>query len=134
MIKTPTYYVFSMYKHHQDGTLIKSFVDTKTIGLEEEYQVPNLHESCSRGKDGKYHITLANLSVEESYDISTDLLGNQIKSAKAEILTGKMDDKNTFDAPETVKVSAFEGLKTEGDKISFSIPKNSVLHIEVELS
>ncbi len=133
MVKTPTYYVFSLYKHHQDATLIKSFVDTKTIGLEDEYKVPNLHESCSKGKDGKYHITLANLSVEESYDISTDLLGNVIKSAKAEILTGKMDDKNTFEEPDAVKVSAFEGLKVEGDKISFSIPKNSVLHIEVEL-
>ena len=26
-----------------------------------------------------------------------------------------------------------EGVKTEGDKITFTIPKNSVMHIEVEL-
>ena len=133
MIKTPTYYVFSMYKHHQDATLIESFVDNKMIGREEEYQVPNLHESCSKGKDGEYHITLANLSIDESYEIMTDLLGNKIKSAKAEILTGEMDAKNTFDDPENVKVKAFDALSINEDKISFTIPKNSVMHIEVEL-
>ncbi|MBR5057733.1 MAG: alpha-N-arabinofuranosidase, partial [Clostridiales bacterium] len=133
MVKTPTYYVFNMYKHHQNGTLIESFVDTKTIGLEKDYQVPNLHESVSKDENGKYHITLANLSVSEDYEISADLLDNRVKSAKAEILTGKMDDKNTFDDPDCVKISAFEGVKTEGDKITFTIPKNSVMHIEVEL-
>ncbi|MBR5973818.1 MAG: alpha-N-arabinofuranosidase [Clostridiales bacterium] len=133
IVKTPTYHVFNMYKHHQDGTLIGSFVDTKTIGLQEEYQVPNLHESCSKDKDGKYHITLANLSVEESYEICTDILGNEIASAKAEILTGKMDDKNTFEAPDVVKTLSFDTLSVNGDKITFTIPANSVIHIEVEL-
>ena len=109
-------------------------MDNKKIGLEEQYQVPNLHESCSKDKDGKYHITLANLSVEESYEISTNLLGNVLKSAKAEILTGEMDAKNTFDDPEHVKVQSFDGLSIDADKIEFTIPKNSVMHIEVELS
>ena len=63
----------------------------------------------------------------------TDLLGNKIKSAKAEILTGDMDAKNTFDDPENVKVKAFDALSINEDKISFTIPKNSVMHIEVEL-
>ena len=133
MVKTPTYHVFNMYKHHQDGTLIASLVDTKTIGLEEEYQVPNLHESCSKDKDGKYHITLANLSSSESYEICADLLGNEISSAKAEIVTGKMDDKNTFDEPNKVMVRTFEEMRSDGDKIAFSIPACSVMHIEVEL-
>ena len=63
----------------------------------------------------------------------TDLLGNKIKSAKAEILTGEMDAKNTFDAPDNVKVKAFDTLTLSEDKISFTIPKNSVMHIEVEI-
>lgn len=133
MVKTPTYHVFNMYKHHQDGTLIESSLDSKPIGLEDEFMVPNLHESCSKDKDGKYHITLANLSVEESYDISCCLPGNAVRSVKAEILSGKMDDKNTFEEPDNVTVRAFEGLVTDGDTISFIIPRNSVMHIEVEL-
>ena len=133
MVKTPTYHVFNMYKHHQDGTLIESSLDSKPIGLEDEFMVPNLHESCSKDKDGKYHITLANLSVEESYDISCCLPGNAVRSVKAEILSGKMDDKNTFEEPDNVTIRAFEGLVTDGDTISFIIPRNSVMHIEVEL-
>ena len=57
-----------------------------------------------------------------------------MKSAKAEILTGEMDAKNTFDDPEHVKVQSFDGLSIDADKIEFTIPKNSVMHIEVELS
>ena len=133
MIKTPTYFVFYMYKHHQNGTLIESFVDTKMIGEEEEYQVPNLHESVSKDQNGKYHITLANLSCSEDYEVCADLLGNGIKSAKAQILAGKMDDKNTFEYPNCVNISAFEALNIKEDRIAFTIPKNSVMHIEVEL-
>ena len=39
MIKTPTYHVFYMYKHHQDAELLDSFVETEQIGLEEQNMV-----------------------------------------------------------------------------------------------
>lgn len=134
MILTPTYHVFKMYRHHQDGTLIGSFVDTEQIGQEEQYKVPNLHESCSKDQNGHYHITIANLSCEESYPVETNLLGNIVRSACAEIVSGEMDDKNTFDEPEKVKVASFDGLSVSEDKIAFTIPKCSVMHIEVELA
>ena len=133
MIKTPTYHVFDMYKHHQDNTLIESFVESTSIGKEEEYMVPNLHESCSKDKDGNYHITLANLSCEESYDMDVCLLGNAVSSVKAQIVSGKMDAKNTFDDPEAVKVQDFSDVKAEGDQIRFAIPACSVIHLEVTL-
>lgn len=133
MIKTPTYHVFDLYKHHQDGTLIESSVESAQIGLEDEYMVPNLHESCSKDQNGHYHITLANLSCEEAYEMCMSLSGIEVKSATAEIVTGKMDDKNTFEDPENVKVSAFTGLESEKDQIRFTIPACSVMHIEVVL-
>ncbi|MBO4928704.1 MAG: alpha-N-arabinofuranosidase [Clostridiales bacterium] len=133
MIKTPTYFVFDMYKYHQDATLIKSSVETTTIGKEEEFMVPNLHESCSKDKDGKYHITISNLSAEESYEVCACMQENKIESAKAEILTGKMDDKNTFEEPDRIKKTDFDSLSIEGDSIRFTIPQNSVMHIEVSL-
>ena len=87
----------------------------------------------SKDQNGKYHITLANLSCSENYEVCADLLGNGIKSANAQILAGKMDDKNTFEDPNCVKISAFEALNIKEDRITFTIPKNSVMHIEVEL-
>ena len=134
MIKTPTYHAFNLYKYHQGGTLIDSHINSEMIGLEKEYMVPNLHESCSKDKDGKYHITLTNLSCSDSYEIETTLTGNNVASVKAQILTGKMDDKNTFDEPDNVTVKDFDGATTDGDKIRFTIPACSVMHLEVELA
>lgn len=131
MVKTPTYYVFKMYSAHQDNELLESSIDTETIGLEKEYMVPNLTESVSKDKDGKIHITLTNLSVSDPYEIETNLLGNEVKSVKASVVTGNITDHNTFDEPDVVKDVDFDAFKTDGDKFTFSIPAASVMHIEV---
>ena len=34
MVKTPTYHVFNMYKHHQDNELVDSYIETEEVGLE----------------------------------------------------------------------------------------------------
>ena len=133
MLKTPTYYVFKMYSAHQDNTLLESSVDFKNIGLEEEYMVPNLTESASKDSDGKIHITLTNLSCDEAYDIETNLLDCEVSEAKAQIVTGKMDDCNTFDNPDKVKEADFDSLVIEGNKIRFTVPAASVMHLQVTL-
>lgn len=133
MIKTPTYHVFNMYKHHQDAQLLESYIETQSIGLEDEYKVPNLNESVSIGKDGKIHITLTNLSCEEEYEIDGKIADATIKSVQGEIVTGRMDAHNTFDAPECVMVQPFDAVKAEGEKLSFTIPKCAVLHLTVEI-
>ena len=131
MVKTPTYHVFKMYSCHQDNELLESSVDTKQIGLEDDYMVPNLTESVSRAKDGKIHITLTNLSLDEAYDIETLIPGLDIKSAAGEMVGGAKDALNTFDEPDKVKIEKFDDIKIEGDKLTFKIPASTVLHIEV---
>ena len=133
MVKTPTWHAFNLYKVHQDGELVESSIETKSIGLEEDYQVPNLTESVSVDKDGKLHVTLTNLSVEESYDIEAVFAETTVKSVKGVILTGKMTDKNTFEEPDAVHTVAFDGCKTDGGKVNFTIPACSVLMLEVEV-
>lgn len=131
MILTPTYHVFNMYKHHQDAELLDSYIETETIGLEEEYMVPNLNESVSLGTDGKIHITLNNLSVQKGYDIEANLADTDIESVCGTILTGSMDEHNTFENPDAVHTTSFDGCRVEGNKLIFSIPACSVLHLEV---
>lgn len=43
-----------------------------------------------------------------------------------------MQDKNTFEAPETVGVQTFDGVQATKEGISFTIPACSVLHIAVK--
>ena len=46
MLLTPTYYIFRMYKYHQNAQLIESFVETEEIGTEEH----------GRGRQHPYHL------------------------------------------------------------------------------
>lgn len=131
MIKTPTYYVFKMYSAHQDAELLESSIDTKEVGIEEGNMVPNLTESVSKSKDGKIHITITNLSLDESYEIQSNVLGEEVKAVKASIVKGKMDSKNTFDNPDEVKEESFDAITFEKDKIKYTIPACSVMSIEV---
>ncbi len=131
MILTPTYHVFNMYKHHQDATLLDSHIETKEIGLEEGCKVPNLSESVSVDDEGNINITLANLSLDESYEINTMIFDKEIKSVKGEILVNKMDAKNTFKDKEVVKTEEFTDMKITEDGLLVNIPPCSVLHIQV---
>ena len=130
MIKTPTYHVFNMYKVHQDGELLDSFVETEQIGSEKD-KVPNLSESVSVDKDGKIHVTLCNLSCKDAYDVKVLIADKKVKSVSGEILTNKMDAYNTFDAPEKVKTKKFKATVTD-DGAELNIPACSVVHLAIK--
>ena len=133
MILTPTYHVFNLYKHHQDAELLESNIETQNIGLEEQFMVPNLHESVSVAKDGKVHITINNLSITESYEVESSLLDTLVKSARGTILTGDMKAYNTFEEQNKVTTKEFSQFRIAGNKVIFTIPACSVLHLELEV-
>ena len=132
MIKTPTYHVFNMYKYHQDGELLESYVETEEIG-HKDFKVPNLHESVSLGKDGRIHVTLNNLSVTESYDIDAVFTETDIKGVEGTILTGEMHAHNTFEEPDAVRTEKFDQVEIGGQSLKFTIPACSVLHLALEI-
>ena len=132
MILTPTYHVFNMYKNHQEATLVESYIDTQNIGVEEENQVPNLHESASVDADGRINITLNNLSVSDSYDIEGIIADKEVNSVKATILTGEMGAYNTFDEAEVVTTAEFTNFTITDKGLNFTIPKCSVIHFIIE--
>ena len=84
MIKTPTYHVFDIYKEHQDSNLVESSIEIEMIGVEEEWKVPNLTESVSETADGTLHLTITNLSVDQSFDIDTTIIDRSVKTVKEE--------------------------------------------------
>lgn len=131
MIKTPTYHVFDMYKYHQDAELCDSTLETKEVGVEENNMVPNLTESVSVDANGVMHITMTNLDLENAYPIEAAILGMRPEQITAEIVTGEMHEKNTFEDPDCVKVQSFDGVSKVHGGIAFTIPACSVLHIAV---
>lgn len=131
IVKTPTYHVFDIYKYHQDAELIFSDIDIKMIGVEHEWQVPNLTESVSITSDGVLHLTMTNLSAEESFDIDAEIIGKKPEKVLGEIVTGEIHAKNTFDEPECVVVRKYDGAQITEKGIRFIIPASSVLHLEL---
>ncbi len=132
MILTPTYHVFNMYKNHQEATLVESYIETKMIGVDEENQVPNLHESVSVDDEGRINITINNLSIDEAYDIEGIIVDRPVKSVTATILTNKMDAYNTFDNPEVVKPEEFKDFVLTSEGLNFNIPACSVISFVIE--
>jgi alpha-N-arabinofuranosidase len=133
MLLTPTYHVFDLYQQHMDGELVDSYIDNKNIGVEDQYQVPNVTESVSIDKDGTLHLTLSNTSLIESHDIETLLTASKAKSVKGRILTNNAEAYNTFEEPTKVAPVEYKDCQITSDGIKFSIPACSVIHLEVKL-
>ena len=130
MILTPTYHVFNMYKYHQENRLLDSYIETKEIGIDEE-TVVNLTESVSRDDEGRIHITLTNLSIDEDYEIDTRITDTEIKSVEGSILVNEIHAKNTFEDPNRVHPENFDKVSFAGENLKFTIPASSVLHLVV---
>ena len=131
MLKTPTWHVFHMYKAHQDATLVDSYLETETVGVE-GVEVPNLTESASISADGKLQITMTNLSLDTAYPVDVRLTGYEGTAVSAEILSEEMHAKNTFEEPDAVHSKPFDGVELVHGGLKFTIPACSVLHITVE--
>ena len=131
MVKTPTYHIFDMYKEHQDAKLLESHMDTEMIGMEDEYQVPNLTESVSMAEDGTMHITLTNQSLEQACDMDVIVTSGKIAGVKGQIVAEEMHAMNTFEEPENVQIRAFDQVEITDQGMKFTIPACSVLQLEV---
>lgn len=133
MILTPTYYIFHMYKHHQNAELVESFVeDNRLIGIDEKNQVPQISESVSVSPDGTVNITVGNLSVTDAVPLELSFAELTPSHIEAAILTGEMHTHNTFDEPESVKEAVFTEFKAEGGKVVLTVPACSVISFRMK--
>ncbi len=125
MLKTPTYHVMHMYRHHQDGELLESQLSgTKGVGSAKS-PVPQLTESVSE-KDGIITVTIGNLSATESEKVQLKLQGRGYKVLEATVVSGEIHAHNTFDDPEVV---AERPLQTDG--LKFTVPAASVVMVRL---
>lgn len=129
MVKTPTYHVFDLYKHHQDSILLDSSIDTEEIGTD-EFKIPNLTESVSIDENGVINITVTNLSADKSYEINTEI--DEYENISAQILTNEMHAMNTFENPNTVEIKEFNDFEKTQTGFKFNIPACSVVHFAVK--
>lgn len=133
MVKTPTYHVFHMYRHHQGAKLLdSSLTGVENIGIN-EWTVPKVTESVSK-KDGIITITLNNLSVEDNEELEIMLTGkDKYELVEAKVITSDdIHTYNTFDEPDKLVEEDFNGVTIEGNILKVTLPRASVTQIRIK--
>lgn len=132
MIKTPTYHVMHMYRHHQGAQLLNSeLTNVEEIGMD-EWKVPKITESVSMNKEGVITLTLNNLSATDTESVDVTFVEKGYKVIEAKIVTNKdMRAYNTFEETENVVEAEFMDYKIAEDKMMIQMPAYSVIEIRV---
>ncbi|HVM89714.1 MAG TPA: alpha-L-arabinofuranosidase C-terminal domain-containing protein [Puia sp.] len=132
MVLTPTYYVFDLYKVHQDAIWLPLQFSGPDYAFENE-KIPAINASASKDGSGAVHISIVNLDPSKTITIKTAFPGMSFKSVSAQILTSeKFTDVNTFDKPMSVKTTAFNGAKKQADNLIVEMPPQSVVVVELK--
>ena len=132
MIKTPTWYVFHMYKPHMDATSLATRVATNQIGPEDS-RVDAVTASASHKKN-IYTVTLTNAELKGKKEINVTLAGlkGKIKDAAATILTSKeMHLYNSFAKPNELKEKTLDVKLSGANELFVTVPAMSVVTIEI---
>lgn len=125
MLLTPTYYVFKMYKDHQNNTLLGAYITSDKI--EEKDSTPQLTQSASMDENGVIYATVTNLSADEKAEVKCQVADREISSVAAEIITGNMDDYNDFDKAEKVFIKEFTDFRKTNDGFIAELPPCSAV-------
>lgn len=132
MILTPTYHVFKMYNVHQDATYLPIDISCEKKVVRNDRIVPMLSATASKDKNGVIHISLSNIDLNDSNDLTINLGDIKTSSVKGTILTSKnISDYNSFDNPDVVSIKDFSGAKLNKGMLKVSIPAKSIVTLEV---
>jgi alpha-N-arabinofuranosidase len=132
MLLTPTYWVYYLYKVHQDATLLPVSLTSGKYELNGR-NMDAINVSASKDVAGKIHLTLVNIDANKAQTVETELRGATAKKVSGKILTSaKINDHNTFENPNTVAVKDFKDAKLSGGKLNITLPAKSVVMLEIE--
>ena len=132
MVLTPTYHVFEMFKVHQDADFMPLEVNSSDLVTPDKKVIQTVYATASVNQKGTMHISLANVSLDSSCDVTVNLNGVKYKESSGRILTsGEISDHNDFDHPHTVKPEPYTGMKAGKDILTLTMPAKSIVTVEL---
>ncbi|HTL08301.1 MAG TPA: alpha-L-arabinofuranosidase C-terminal domain-containing protein, partial [Chitinophagaceae bacterium] len=132
MILTPTYHVMEMYNVHQDATLVPVNFTNSSFVMGKD-SLPALSVSASRDKAGLLHISLVNIDPSKAATISLDMGSAAPTSVTGRILaTPSVQDYNSFQQPDKVKPTSYNGATLKGGTLQVKLPAASVIVLELK--
>jgi alpha-N-arabinofuranosidase len=131
MLRTPTYWVFEMFKVHQGATTLK--VDLVSPDYEFSNQkIPAVSASATRRPGGPVSLSLVNTDPQHAVTLSCTLAGFTPKSVNGRVLTAsEMNAHNTFAQPDAIRPVNFTGAKLDGHALHVELPSKAVVILEL---
>ena len=102
------------------------------------YSLPQSYNQTSKCKrcicpNAYVHISLSNVDLTESQDITLSLGDMSIKSVTGRILTSEsIDDYNSFEHSDVVVPKDFKGAKIQKNGLQVKLPAKSIVVLEVK--
>ncbi len=132
MLLTPTYYVFDLYKVHQDAILLPSELKCPDY-IWNGRKIPSLNVSASKDNNGLIHISIVNIDPNNSIALNIDLRGTAVKDISGKVLTAaSLNSMNTFEKPDEVKTADFKDFKMNKNGINVKMPAKSIVVLELK--
>jgi len=132
MVRTPTYYVFRMFKPFQGATPYPVSITAPEI-VTPEGRFPAFNISAARTTGGKLIIAVSNMALKDGQTLALDLDKGQYRRVSGEVLTHmQMDAHNIPGKPEVVSPVPFKGAKLAGTTLSLSIPPKAVVVVQLD--
>lgn len=133
MLLTPTYYVFEMYKVHQDATYLPMTLNCGDYSRL-NHKLKSISSSSSVDKDGATHISFVNIDPKNDIEVSCDIRGSRTtKITSGQVITGKeVETYNTFDNPYQVTLENFRDAKFKNGTLTVKLPAKSLVTIELK--
>jgi len=131
MLLTPTYHAFDLYKPTGGAKSVPCDVTTPDYIYGGEH-IPAVSVAASRDSQGVLRISIVNVDPHRPAHLHVSTEGGTVSSVNGRVLTAdQMDAHNTFDRPDTVKPTAFNGARPGADGINAEVPAMSVAMLEV---
>lgn len=128
MLLTPTYYIFDLYKVHQDAKLLPIKIQSPDY-IAGKDTIKAINASASE-KNGVKYITLVNLDAHKTIKVNVPING---KSVTGQILTStQATDINTFENPNKIKVAVFQAVNLSNHQLSAALPPLSVVLLTIK--
>ncbi|WP_321332427.1 alpha-L-arabinofuranosidase C-terminal domain-containing protein [uncultured Bacteroides sp.] len=133
MVLTPTYYVFDMYKVHQDATYLPIDLICDKVSVRDNRTVPLMSATASKDKEGIIHISLSNVETDESQEVSIEIPGVTVNQVSGQILTSKnITDYNSFEHPNVVVLKDFKDAKVSKGVLKVELPAKSIVTLTLK--
>ena len=128
IVKTPTFYVYKMYKVHQNAKMVPM-----TLTTQNNQSVPIISASSSVGSTHKLHISLCNTHATATHTVTISINGPPYSSCTGTIVTGpSYNSYNDFGAAENVNIQSFSGATlNNGNAVTVPMPAHSVVTLEL---